>query len=63
MANLQAAKDDFTAKMATAQTGGQADTAAKNNSRQNLITLLRQTAAYVQMMCAEDMAKLLTSGF
>jgi hypothetical protein len=61
--NLQAAKDDFTAKMAAAQTGGQADTAAKNNSRQNLITLLRQTAAYVQMMCADDMAKLLTSGF
>ena len=33
MANLQTAKDDYTAKLAAAQVGGQADTAAKNNSR------------------------------
>src|ERR1051325_9805982 len=63
MANLQAAKDDFTAKLAMAQTGGLADTAAKNNSRQALITLLKQVAAYVQMTCGEDVSKLLTSGF
>src|SRR5438105_967815 len=40
LANLQAAKDDLSAKMAAAQTGGPADTAAKNNSRQALITML-----------------------
>jgi hypothetical protein len=63
MANLQTAKDDFTTKLSIAQTGGQADTAAKNNSRQNLITILRQQASYVQMICGDDLAKLLTSGF
>jgi len=63
MANLKTAKDDFTAKMASAQTGGIADTAAKNNSRQTLIGLLRQVAAYVQMTCNNDMALLLSSGF
>jgi hypothetical protein len=63
MTGLQVAKDDFTAKLAISKTGGQADTAAKNSSRQNLITLLRQVASYVQMTCVEDLAKLLTSGF
>jgi hypothetical protein len=63
MANLKTAKDDFTAKMASAQTGGIADTAAKNNSRQTLIGLFRQVAAYVQMTCNNDMALLLSSGF
>lgn len=63
MVNLQTATDDFTAKLAAAATGGVADTAAKNNSRQNLVTMLRQQASYVQMTCGEDMAKLLTSGF
>jgi hypothetical protein len=63
MANLKTAKDDFTAKMAAAQTGGIADTAAKNNSRQTLIGHLRQVAAYVQIACNNDMALLLSSGF
>src|SRR5882724_7147335 len=63
MTNLQAARDDFTARMAQAQTGGIADTAAKNNSRQTLIGHLRQVAAYVQIACNSDMALLLSSGF
>ncbi len=63
MANLKTAKDDFTAKMAAAQTGGIADTAAKNNSRQTLIGHLRQVATYVQIACNNDMALLLSSGF
>jgi hypothetical protein len=63
MANLQTALDDYTAKLSISQTGSQADTAAKNSSRQNLITLLRQVASYVQMICGEELAKLLTSGF
>ena len=63
MANLQAAKDDFTAKMAAAQTGGPGDTAAKNNSRQALLGDLRRVAAYVQIACKNDMALLLSSGF
>jgi hypothetical protein len=63
LANLQAAQDDFTAKMAAAQTGGVADTAAKNNSKQTLITMLRDVAAYVQIRCNNDPAILLSSGF
>src|ERR1700693_922453 len=61
--NLQLAKDDFTAKIAAAQSGGPADTAAKNNSRQDLLGMLRQEAAYVQINCNNDMALLLSSGF
>ena len=45
LVNLQAATDDLTAKMAAAQTGGPADTAAKNNSRQTMISMLRDVAA------------------
>jgi len=63
MANLQTAKNDFTAKIAAAQTGGPPDTAAKNNSRQTLLGLLRQLASYVQINCNNDMALLLSSGF
>jgi hypothetical protein len=62
-ANLQTAKDDFTTKIAAAQAGGPADTAAKNNSRQAILGMLRQEAAYVQINCNNDMALLLTSGF
>lgn len=61
--NLQAAKDDFTAKMAAAQAGGPSATAAKNNSRQTLVGMLRLLASYVQMSCNNDMALLLGSGF
>ena len=63
IANLQTAKDDFTAKMAAAQTGGPGDTAAKNNSRQALLGDLRRVATYVQMTCNDDPALLLNSGF
>lgn len=63
LAILQAAKNDFTAKMAAAQTGGVADTAAKNSSRQTLITMLRDVANYVQINCRNDPALLLSSGF
>jgi len=63
MANLLAAKNDFTAKIAAAQSGGPPDTAAKNNSRQTLLGILRQEAGYVQINCNNDMAVLLSSGF
>lgn len=63
MANLQTALTDFTAKVAAAKTGGPPDTAAKNNSRQTLLGLLRLLAGYVQINCNNDMAILLSSGF
>lgn len=63
IANLQAATDDFTAKMAAAQTGGPADTAAKKNSRQALLGDLRQVANYIQIRCNNNLELLLSSGF
>jgi hypothetical protein len=63
MAALQTAINDFTAKIAAAKTGGPPDTAAKYNSRQSLLGLLRQLASYVQINCNNDMATLLSSGF
>ncbi len=63
MANLLAAKNDLVAKIAAAQAGGPTDTAAKNNSRDVLLNLLRQLAGYVQINCNNDPAILLSSGF
>ena len=63
LANLQTATHDFTAKIAAAQTGGPAETAAKNNARQTLIGMLRSLASYVQIACNGDAALLLSSGF
>lgn len=63
MPALHASQTDFTNKIAAAQAGGPADTAAKNNTRQALLGMLRQLAAYVQMSCNNDMALLLGSGF
>jgi hypothetical protein len=63
LVSLQAAKDDFTAKLTAAKAGGPADTAAKNSSRQSLIGLLRLLASYVQISCNNDMPTLLGSGF
>lgn len=63
MAALATAKDDFQNKMAAAKTGGAADTAAKNASRQTLMGLLRQLANYVQGAFNNDLEKLLSAGF
>lgn len=63
MAALQTAINDFTNRMAAAKTGGPPDTAAKNNSRQTLLGMLRQLALYVQLNCNNDMQTLLSSGF
>ena len=63
LADLKAAVADFTAKMAAAQTGGVSETAAKNNSRDILVGMLRKVATYVQLTCNDDPALLLTSGF
>jgi hypothetical protein len=62
-AALTTAKNDFVAKLAAAATGGQADTAAKNASRQMLIGLLRQLANYVEGKCGGVLDTLLGSGF
>jgi hypothetical protein len=63
LANLQTAQTDFASKLAASLNGSIADTAAKNNSRQALIGMLRDVAAYVQIRCNNDPAILLSSGF
>jgi hypothetical protein len=61
--NLETARADFEQKIADASVGGPPDTAAKNNSRQTLLGMLRQDAGYVQINCNNDMSLLLSSGF
>jgi fibronectin type III domain protein len=61
--DVLAAKNQFTAKLAAADSGGPMDTAVKNTARQKLIGMLRQLAVYVQMSCNNDLSTLLSSGF
>lgn len=63
MATLETAREDFMTKFTAAQTGGPPHTAAKKESRQRLVGMLRVLAAYVQMSCQDDLALLLRSGF
>jgi len=63
MSTLETAIEDFTARISAAQSGGTVATAAKNNSREALIGMLRLLAAYVQMSCNGDLVLLLGSGF
>src|SRR5207237_603645 len=63
MAILQTALDDFIAKVSAALSGGSVNTAAKNNSREALLGMLRQLATYVQLKCNNNPELLLSSGF
>ncbi|MBV9658516.1 MAG: fibronectin type III domain-containing protein [Verrucomicrobia bacterium] len=63
LADVQAARDAFDTAMAAAADGGVALTAAKNDARDTLVTLLRALASYVQVACEGDLTKLLTSNF
>jgi len=62
-AALLAARTAFSESIATADMGGPADTADKNNKRDVLVGLLRRLASFVQDNHDNDMAKLLASGF
>ena len=63
MAALATATTNFSNARVAAAQGGPADTAAKDASRDALVVLLRQLAAYVQATAANDLAMLLSSGF
>ncbi len=63
MATLQTAIEDLTSRISAAQSGGTVATAAKNNSREALIGMLRLLAAYVHMNANGDLVLLLGSGF
>lgn len=62
-AAVNTANDALAAANAAAEMGGPVDTALKNGKRDDLITLLRQLAGYVQENHGNDLAKLLASGF
>src|ERR1017187_5128338 len=63
MTDLQKLLDSFRIAIAEATAGGAIFTAAKNVVREQLLVALRKTAAYVQIVAAQDMATMLTSGF
>ena len=62
-AALDAANAAFDAAIPLAKAGGPMQTADKNNTRDALLAILRQLAAYVQMKHGDDLAVLLSSGF
>lgn len=63
MAALAAATTAFSAARVAAAQGGTADTAAKEAARDTLVAMLRQLAAYVQLTAANDLPKVLSTGF
>jgi hypothetical protein len=63
LAAIKTALDDFTTALSEAAGGGVEKTAVKNARRADLVTLLRQLAAYVSANCEDNMTKLLSSGF
>jgi hypothetical protein len=60
---VQTVLDGFSAAVAKAAVGSEADRSAKNNQRLILIGLMRQLASYVLTACKGDMTNLLLSGF
>lgn len=60
---LEAGITAFSSAKAAQAQGGSAATAAKNNSREALGTLLQQLAFYVQVTSNDDLALLLSTGF
>jgi hypothetical protein len=63
MADFQNQIHDFRDKIPAANKGGVLATAAKNASRQVLIGIMRQLAAYVEMVANGDEVTVLKSGF
>ena len=63
MADLEALLNGFSAALAAQKMGGKTVTIDKNTKREQLIQMLRELGAYVQMAAQNDEAALLTSGF
>jgi len=63
LATITTSVDDFETKVQAALNGGKIIIAARNAARVELLSLMRQLAAYVQGNCDADLAALLTSGF
>ncbi len=60
---VQTALDDFSAALAAMPLGGVSATAAKNNKRDVLVSLLQKIGYYVQSHCNNDREILVSSGF
>ena len=63
LATLGTQKTNYLTKLAATAQGGTLATSAKNDAREVLVTSLRQLAAYVQSVAAQDLTLLLSSGF
>ena len=63
LATIGTQKTDYLTKLAATAQGGTLATAEKNAAREVLVGSLRQTAAYVQSVAAQDLPLLLSSGF
>ncbi|MFM2296279.1 MAG: hypothetical protein RLZZ350_2692 [Verrucomicrobiota bacterium] len=63
VAELTNGRDTFQADIAAAAAGGQAETAQQDLTRADLLGLLRQEAQYVQTTAANNLTKLLSTGF
>ncbi len=61
--DLEAARDAFTSAVGAATNGGKEDTAHRDNTRADLVALLRVLAAFVEQKHGNDMEVLLGSGF
>jgi hypothetical protein len=60
---VQTAADELAAAMTAQAHGGKAATAEKNNKKEALIAILRTLKHYVEDLCGNDSAVLLSSGF
>ena len=62
-AALSALVADYQAKMASADVGGQVDTAAFNEARDEVIVAMRKIAGYIQSLGLTNASDVLSSGF
>src|ERR1035441_4048433 len=63
LAELSASTDSFQDAYSKAMGGGRIATALKNDARAKLVSKLRDTAHYVQIVAKNDLATLPSSGF
>ena len=63
LAELSASTDSFWKAYSNAMGGGRIATALKNQARTKLVSQLRDTAHYVQIVAKDNLATLLSSGF
>ena len=63
MSTLASLQEAFLAACVASSMGGRGTTSAKNDRRNELLTALRSQAGFVEHVCRNDLAGLLSSGF